>query len=131
MTNTKVSYVENDAECANKHRAEIESVAKGKLYVGKTPNQERVSKKQIQSNISSNSPVLRPLALHVNCLLRLEVFVAGDQEDVNVLSEIVEDAKFFSGYDIIVDDGGHKASQMLASFKVSIKPRVPSSRSTG
>ncbi|CAL8463645.1 g3179 [Coccomyxa elongata] len=75
LTNTKVSYVENDAECASKHRAEIESVAKGKVYV-------------------------------------------GDQEDVNVLSEIVEDAKTFSGYDIIVDDGGHKASQMLASFKV-------------
>lgn len=36
-----------------------------------------------------------------------------------MLSEIVEDAKQFSGYDIIVDDGGHKASQMLASFKVS------------
>ena len=37
-----------------------------------------------------------------------------------MLSEIVEDAKQFSGYDIIVDDGGHKASQMLASFKVSV-----------
>ena len=43
----------------------------------------------------------------------------GDQEDVSVLSEIVEDAKQFSGYDIIVDDGGHKSSQMLASFKVN------------
>ncbi|EIE27695.1 hypothetical protein COCSUDRAFT_64337 [Coccomyxa subellipsoidea C-169] len=75
LTNTKVSYVENNADCAAKHRAEIESVAKGKIYV-------------------------------------------GDQEDVSVLSEIVEDAKQFSGYDIIVDDGGHKSSQMLASFKV-------------
>lgn len=44
----------------------------------------------------------------------------GDQEDVSVLSEIVEDAKQFSGYDIIVDDGGHKAIQMLASFKVGL-----------
>ena len=44
---------------------------------------------------------------------------AGDQEDVNVLNEIVEDAAQFSGYDMIVDDGGHKASQMLASFRVS------------
>lgn len=43
---------------------------------------------------------------------------AGDQEDVSVLNEIVEDAAQFSGYDIIVDDGGHKASQMLASFRV-------------
>ncbi len=40
MTNTKVSYLENDAECASKHRAEIESVAKGKVYVGEVPNQE-------------------------------------------------------------------------------------------
>ena len=44
---------------------------------------------------------------------------AGDQEDVNLLNEIVEDAAQFSGYDMIVDDGGHKASQMLASFRVS------------
>ncbi len=44
---------------------------------------------------------------------------AGDQEDVSVLNEIVEDAAQFSGYDIIVDDGGHKASQMLTSFRVS------------
>ena len=44
---------------------------------------------------------------------------AGDQEDVNVLNEIVEDAAQFSGYDIIVDDGGHKSSQMLTSFRVS------------
>lgn len=34
LTNTKVSYVENDADCAAKHKAEIESVAKGKIYVG-------------------------------------------------------------------------------------------------
>lgn len=34
LTNTKVSYVENNAECAAKHKAEIESVAKGKIYVG-------------------------------------------------------------------------------------------------
>ena len=36
-----------------------------------------------------------------------------------MLNEIVEDAAQFSGYDIIVDDGGHKASQMLTSFRVS------------
>ena len=36
-----------------------------------------------------------------------------------MLNEIVEDAEQFSGYDIIVDDGGHKASQMLTSFRVS------------
>ncbi len=35
-----------------------------------------------------------------------------------MLTEIVEDAAQFSGYDMIVDDGGHKASQMLASFRV-------------
>ena len=34
LTNTKVSFVENDAECAKKHKAEIEAVAKGKVYVG-------------------------------------------------------------------------------------------------
>ncbi|CAL5223917.1 g6515 [Coccomyxa viridis] len=75
LTNTKISFVENDADCAKKHKAEIEAVAKGKVYV-------------------------------------------GDQEDVSVLNEIVEDAAQFSGYDIIVDDGGHKSSQMLTSFRV-------------
>ncbi len=35
-----------------------------------------------------------------------------------MLTEIVEDAAQFSGYDMIVDDGGHKSSQMLASFRV-------------
>ena len=34
LTNTKVSFVENDAECARKHKAEIEAVAKGKIYIG-------------------------------------------------------------------------------------------------
>ena len=36
-----------------------------------------------------------------------------------MLNGIVEDAAQFSGYDIIVDDGGHKSSQMLTSFRVS------------
>ena len=44
---------------------------------------------------------------------------AGDQEDVSVLNEIVDDAALFSGYDVIVDDGGHKSSQMLTTFRVS------------
>ncbi len=48
----------------------------------------------------------------------LDTNCAGDQEDVNMLTEIVEDAAQFSGYDMIVDDGGHKSSQMLASFRV-------------
>ena len=39
-----------------------------------------------------------------------------------MLNEIVEDAAQFSGYDIIVDDGGHKSSQMLTSFRVSHPP---------
>ena len=47
---------------------------------------------------------------------------AGDQEDAALLNEIKEDALAFSGYDIIVDDGGHKSSQMLASFRVSCAP---------
>ena len=38
LTNTKVSFVENDAECAKKHKAEIEAVAKGKVYVGEPPH---------------------------------------------------------------------------------------------
>ena len=46
--------------------------------------------------------------------------VAGDQADIAVLNEIVEDAKLFSGFDIIVDDAGHKSEQMLSSLKVSI-----------
>ena len=37
LTNTKVSFVENDAECAKKHKAEIEAVAKGTVYVGEPP----------------------------------------------------------------------------------------------
>ncbi len=45
---------------------------------------------------------------------------------MNLLNEIVKDAAQFSGYDIIVDDGGHKSSQMLASFRVS--PRASLSR---
>ena len=36
LTNTKVSFVENDAECARKHKADIEAVAKGKVYVGES-----------------------------------------------------------------------------------------------
>ena len=36
-----------------------------------------------------------------------------------MLNEIVEDAALFSGYDIIVDDGGHLSRQMLTSFRVS------------
>ena len=39
LTNTKVSFVENNAECAKKHKAEIEAVAKGKVYVGEPPQQ--------------------------------------------------------------------------------------------
>ena len=50
------------------------------------------------------------------------VMPAGDQEDAALLNEIKEDALAFSGYDIIVDDGGHKSSQMLASFRVSCAP---------
>jgi hypothetical protein len=50
---------------------------------------------------------------------------AGDQEDVGVLDEILEDAKQFSGYDIIVDDGGHKARQMLVTFKVCSDACLP------
>jgi hypothetical protein len=37
-----------------------------------------------------------------------------------MLNEIVEDAKLFSGYDIIVDDAGHKSDLMLSSLKVTI-----------
>ena len=37
LTNTKISFVENDADCAKKHKAEIEAVAKGKVYVGEPP----------------------------------------------------------------------------------------------
>jgi hypothetical protein len=29
-----VSFLENDVDCAQKHRGEIEAVAKGKLYAG-------------------------------------------------------------------------------------------------
>ncbi len=35
-----------------------------------------------------------------------------------MLSQIVDDAKAFSGFDIIVDDGSHKADKMLASLRV-------------
>lgn len=134
LTNTKVSYVENDADCATKHRAEIESVAKGKVYVGKAPQQESLTSADPQFTTLSHQSRFSSFttcSLHVHCLLRIPLFVAGDQEDVNVLSEILEDAKTFSGYDIIVDDGGHKASQMLASFKVSITSEVANSKSTG
>lgn len=34
LTNTRVSFVENDAKCAQKHKKEIEKVARGKLYIG-------------------------------------------------------------------------------------------------
>lgn len=53
---------------------------------------------------------------------RNTLLTAGDQEDVSVLNEIVEDAAQFSGYDIVVDDGGHKSSQMLTSFRVRHPP---------
>ncbi len=36
LTNTKVSFVENDAECARKHKTDIEAVAKGKVYIGES-----------------------------------------------------------------------------------------------
>ena len=36
LTNTKVSFVENDADCARKHKRGIEAVAKGKVYVGES-----------------------------------------------------------------------------------------------
>ena len=34
LTNTKISFVENDAKCVQKHKTEIEKVAQGKVYVG-------------------------------------------------------------------------------------------------
>ena len=34
LTNTRVSFVENDAKCAQKYKSEIEKVARGKLYIG-------------------------------------------------------------------------------------------------
>ena len=37
LTNTKISFVENDAKCAQKHKTEIEKVAQGKVYVGEAP----------------------------------------------------------------------------------------------
>ena len=42
-----------------------------------------------------------------------------------MLNEIVEDAALFSGYDVIVDDGGHQSRQMLTSFRVSRPIHVP------
>lgn len=50
---------------------------------------------------------------------------AGDQEDNSVLSQIVDDAKAFSGFDIIVDDGSHKADKMLASLRVRTALALP------
>ena len=41
-----------------------------------------------------------------------------------MLNQIVEDAKAFSGYDIIVDDGSHKAGKMLASLRVQCQLTV-------
>ena len=58
----------------------------------------------------------------VEDVLLNSVMPAGDQEDATLLNEIKEDALTFSGYDIIVDDGGHKSSQMLASFRGSCAP---------
>ena len=43
---------------------------------------------------------------------------AGDQADEKLLDEILTDSKDFSGYDVIIDDGGHTVNQMLTSIKV-------------
>lgn len=40
LTNTKISFVENDAKCVQKHKTEIEKVAQGKVYVGEPTEQQ-------------------------------------------------------------------------------------------
>ena len=45
---------------------------------------------------------------------------AGDQANETLLHEILVDSKRFNGYDVIIDDGGHRSYQMLASFKASL-----------
>ena len=45
---------------------------------------------------------------------------AGDQANETLLHEILEDSRRFNGYDVIIDDGGHRSYQMLASFKASL-----------
>ena len=41
MPNTKVSFLEYDAACANKHKVNIEAQSKGTLYIGELPLQRR------------------------------------------------------------------------------------------
>ena len=45
---------------------------------------------------------------------------AGDQANETLLHEILEDSRGCIGYDVIIDDGGHRSYQMLASFKASL-----------
>lgn len=160
LTNTKVSFVENNADCARRHKAEIEAVAKGRVYVGRSSVKPRAMLSQhpscpvmlkvsacirLQVCPTRSSPhfgafdqqkahQISPTQLHymtggnkhtchaVRVTISKCVMPAGDQEDAALLNEIKEDALAFSGYDIIVDDGGHKSSQMLASFRVSCAP---------
>lgn len=44
----------------------------------------------------------------------------GDQADATLLEEILADSRDFQGYDVIIDDGGHTANQMLTSIKVDL-----------
>jgi hypothetical protein len=49
----------------------------------------------------------------------------GDQTDPTLLAKIADTAKKIGGYDVIIDDGGHHAHQMIASFQAlwpAIKP---------
>lgn len=49
----------------------------------------------------------------------------GDQADATLLEEILADSRDFQGYDVIIDDGGHTANQMLTSIKTlwhALKP---------
>ena len=39
--------------------------------------------------------------------------------DQTLLDQILADSKEFNGYDVIIDDGGHTANQMLTSIKVT------------
>ena len=121
LTNTRVSFVENDAKCAQKYKSEIEKVARGKLYVGGCPL-PLPYKFVFLYHLCPLPPCSRAVATtRVRGVNRLTAS-AGDQEDAAVLNQIVEDAKAFSGFDIIVDDGSHKAGKMLASLRVRCRP---------
>ena len=48
----------------------------------------------------------------------------GDQANETLLHEILEDSRRFNGYDVIIDDGGHRSYQMLASFKAILGPML-------